>query len=41
MAKMKMIQVESKTHTQAKKQAKKVPNRSLKAYIQELLDKDK
>lgn len=37
MAKLKMIQVESKTHTQAKRQAKK-KNLSLKAYIQELLD---
>jgi predicted HicB family RNase H-like nuclease len=37
MAKMKMIQVEAKTHSQAKRQATK-ENMSLKAYIQKLLD---
>ncbi len=37
---MKMIQVEDDTHKQAKEQAKK-KGMVLKAYIQQLLDKDK
>lgn len=39
MAKLKMIQVEAKTHTQAKKQADK-KDMSLKEYVQYLLDSD-
>ena len=39
MATLKMLQVESKTHTQVKKQAHDL-NMSIKGYIQMLIDSD-